>query len=254
MTSPHEPTRIALDPQTVGNHREMLAALELLARGAAYALDADSSPWDFAVEIESLTNLGLTTNDLRWLVAKGYVEHADEVTSDADAHRRFEPCRHQAFEKRTCFVLTALGARLMAPPRPGAARADADGRAGANDRPPSRVESAACLPSWDDQRRVLRVGERIVKKFRVPCSCQEAVLAAFEEEGWPPAIDDPLRPHPERDAKRRLRDTIKGLNLCQVNSILCFRGDGSGTRILWELTEPAEEVPAIRVRRGIRAA
>lgn len=254
MRSQHGPTRITLDLPTVGSHREMYAALEQLARGAAYARDADSSPWDFAVEIESLTSLGLTTNDLRWLVVKGYVEHANEVTSDADVQRRFEPCQHQAFDKRACFVLTDLGARLMAPPGLNVARADANGLARMVDAPPPRVESAACLPSWDDQRRVLRVGERIVKKFRVPCPCQEAILAAFEEEGWPPAIDDPLRPHPEQNAKRRLRDTIKGLNMCQINSILSFRGDGSGTRVLWELTVPAEAIPTVAVRRGNRAA
>ena len=59
---------------------------------------------DFAIELESLTNLGLTMSDLRWLVIKGYLEQAYEVTGDGDAQRRFQPCRHLAFGKRTCFV------------------------------------------------------------------------------------------------------------------------------------------------------
>ena len=88
----------------------------------------------------------------------------------------------------------------------------------------------------------------------MPSLCQEAVLSAFEEEGWPPAIDDPLPPQVDQEPKRRLRDTIKSLNTNQLNPILSFRGDGSGLRILWELKEHAESIPVIPVREGIRAA
>ncbi len=80
MTSHDEPTSISLDLQAANGHREFQAALEQLACAAGYAQDADRSPWDFAVEIDSLINVGLTTSDLRWLVTKGYVEHAQEVT------------------------------------------------------------------------------------------------------------------------------------------------------------------------------
>ena len=48
------------------------------------------------------------------------------------------------------------------------------------------------LPSWDAQRRVLQLGNELVKLFRVPAPNQEAVLSAFEEEGWPFRVDDPL--------------------------------------------------------------
>ncbi len=254
MTFQHKPATITLDPQTVGSHREFQAALEQLARAATYAIDADCSPWDFAVEVESLTNAGLTTSDLRWLVSKGYLEHAHETTGDGDAQRRFQPCRHLGFGKRTCFVLTSLGVALTASRRLGVARTCSEGLPAMIGTAPSPAEGAVCLPSWDNQRRILRVGGRIVKKYRVPSLCQEAVLAAFQEEGWPAAIDDPLRPHPDQDSKRRLRDTITSLNTNQVNAILRFRGDGSGLRVLWELKEPAESLPAIRVRGGIRAA
>ena len=115
MKSRQEPIAITLDPQMAGNHGEFQAALKELARAAAYAQEADCSPWDFAVEIETLTHAGLTTSDLRWLVTKGYLEHAYEITSDGDAQRRFQPCPHLAFGKRTCFVLTDRGTRLTAP-------------------------------------------------------------------------------------------------------------------------------------------
>ena len=50
--------------------------------------DADRSPWDFAVEIESLTEAGLTTSDLRWLVTKGYLEQAYRLPATV-MQRRF---------------------------------------------------------------------------------------------------------------------------------------------------------------------
>ena len=58
---------------------------------------------------------------------------------------------------------------------------------------------------------------------------------AFEEEGWPAKIDDPLAPQSQQDPKRRLHDTIKCLNRNQKNELLHFRGDGTGEGILWEL-------------------
>ena len=254
MSSQHEPITITFGPQTAGSHSELQAALEQLASAAAYARDGDCSPWDFAVEIESLLRAGLTSSDLRWLVSKGYLEHAYEITGDDDAQRRFQPCRHLAFGKRTCFVLTDQGARLVAPHGLSVARTWSHGLPATTGAPPNPVESRTGLPSWDNQRRVLHVGGRIVKKYRVPSLCQEAILAAFEEEGWPPAVDDPLSPLAELDPKRRLRDIIKGLNASQTNCLLHFRGDGTGTRILWEFREPAEELSTIPVRGGIRAA
>ncbi len=254
MTYQHEPTRIAVDPQTVGSQREFQAALEQLARAAAYATDVDRSPWDFAVEIESLTHAGLTTSDLRWLATKGYVEHAREITCDGDTRRQFQPSRNLAFSKRTCFLLTELGERLASSRGLDVARACPDRSATTIRMSPSPVESAACLPSWDNQRRILRVGGQVVKQYRVPSFCQEAILAAFEEEGWPPAIDDPLPPHPEQDQKRRLRNTVKSLNTNQKNALLRFRGDGSGCRVLWDLKESAEALPASPLRAGRRAA
>jgi hypothetical protein len=254
MISYEEPTSMTLDLQAAGGHLGFQAALEQLSRAAAYALDAERSPWDFAVELESLTKVGLTTSDLRWLVSKGYLEHAYEITGNKDARRRFQPCRHLAFGQRTCFVLTTQGSRLAAPRALGLATTEADGPP--LDMPSTTVDAAiaVCLPSWDNQRRILRVGRRVVKKYRVPSLCQEAILSAFEEEGWPAAIDDPLPPHPDQEPKRRLRDTIKSLNANQVNSLLSFRGDGSGSRVLWELKEDAEAVPVLQVRGGIRAA
>jgi hypothetical protein len=64
---------------------------------------------------------------------------------------------------------------------------------------------------------------------------QERIIAAFEEEGWPRRIDDPLPPHPEQDPKHRLRDTIKSLNRHQVNRLLHLTGDGTGQGVRWQI-------------------
>jgi hypothetical protein len=97
-------------------------------------------------------------------------------------------------------------------------------------------EETSCRPRWDHQRRQLRLGPEIVKEFKLPSPNQETVLMAFEEEGWPPRIDDPLPPQPQLDPRRRLHDTIKALNRKQRQGLIRFRGDGSGEGIRWEPT------------------
>jgi hypothetical protein len=90
------------------------------------------------------------------------------------------------------------------------------------------------VPRWDAECRELRWGAALVKRFREPALNQELILAVFEEEGWPARIDDPLPNDPGCDPKQRLHDTIKRLNRHQANRLLRFRGDGSGSGVLWE--------------------
>ena len=89
-------------------------------------------------------------------------------------------------------------------------------------------------PHWDQQRRVLCVGGQIVKRYRRPSPNQEAVLRAFEGEGWPYRIDDPLPPDGETPPKIRLHDTIRWLNRHQEHRLLRFAGDGTGEGVCWE--------------------
>ena len=84
-------------------------------------------------------------------------------------------------------------------------------------------------------RHELRLGETLVKKFKWRAANQEAILCAFEEEGWPPHIDDPLPPILDKDPKRRLSDAIKCLNRKQLNTLVRFSGDGTGEGVYWEL-------------------
>ena len=66
--------------------------------------------WDFALEIDKLNATGLTISDLRWLVAKQFVEHGRESSVYGASHRVFDPGAGFVFDSRTCVVLTASGA------------------------------------------------------------------------------------------------------------------------------------------------
>ena len=92
-----------------------------------------------------------------------------------------------------------------------------------------------------------------MKQYRVPSFCQEAILEAFEEEGWPPAIDDPLPPHPEQDPKRRLRNTIKSLNANQEMHS-CVSGATEAAFASCGSLGILAEMPKISVRGGCRTA
>ncbi|MBC8872913.1 MAG: hypothetical protein H8E44_26050 [Planctomycetes bacterium] len=212
-------------------------ALALLLEASEYADQTSGEPWEFAVEIQQLCELGLSHNDLRWLVRMQFVEHAQEVTVPGDDGREFRATGDLTFTERTCFVLTSNGV--------AAARQGCDVRSDHGTpcpfmlRVPDPPDVAAepSLPKWDAEKRVLCFDGRIVKRFKWHAMNQETVLAAFEEDGWPVRIDDPLPPQPEQDSKRRLSDTIKCLNRKQQNPLIHFRGDGTGEGVIWELVE-----------------
>jgi hypothetical protein len=93
--------------------------------------------------------------------------------------------------------------------------------------------SSRLRPQWDEGKRELTVGGVLVKSFHQTSRNQSAILAAFEEEGWPMRIDDPLRQLGDVDPKERLRATIKSLNRHQQSQLLRFAADGTGEGIQW---------------------
>lgn len=212
------------------------AALTALLQALEYAHDLDRSTWEFAVDMASLRSLKLSKSDLRWLVGKGLVETAIEVTMAGDAERSFRKPPAPLFCKKACFILTTAGAKLA---RELSGRVDvgATNTGLSTIQPPMPKVSPVpepLVPSWDRDRQKLTVGSIVVKHFKVPAANQEAILAAFQEESWPPRIDDPLPPHREQPPKRRLQETIKSLNRNQKRSLIRFAGDGSGQGVCWE--------------------
>lgn len=214
------------------------AAFQEFLRAFEYSQDLHSDLWDFAVELSWLRRLKVTNSDLRWLVGARLVDYAVETTSPGDTHRSFKSLPRLIFTRRTCFVLTTKGAMLsrsiwgseedVVERRRSSFYADATLLSIV---PPTELVT----PKWDRDRQELRVGSKVVKRFRVPAASQEAILAAFEEESWPPRIDDPLPPRSDQSPKRRLQETIKSLNRNQRHSLIRFSGDGNAQGVLWEL-------------------
>jgi hypothetical protein len=104
----------------------------------------------------------------------------------------------------------------------------------ANDQPAS--DRPLGQPRWDRASRTFYLGEKAIRKYqRHPAKNNMAILDAFEEEGWPGSIDDPLPPRSGIDPKKRLRDAVRSLNDKQRD--LRFSCDGTGERIRWNVSE-----------------
>jgi hypothetical protein len=218
-------------------HPHLHEALGLLLQAHDYAVDLGQDFWDLAVELAVLRAARLTNSDLRWLAAKGYVDHGIETTTAEDCSRRFRHAPLLTLTDATCFVLTQSGVSVAR-----------DINTADDINAAAKPEVSICnivapeeilgRPRWDHQRRQLCIGAQLVKEFKLPSPNQETVLMAFEEEAWPPRIDDPLPPVAHLDPRRRLHDTIKALNRKQKRYLIRFRGDGSGEGIRWEPALP----------------
>jgi hypothetical protein len=215
---------------------EMRFALAELTKARDYARELECDPWEFAVEIDRLISLGITTSDLRWLAKKGYIEHSLEVTQPEDSDRRFQHCQNLSFTKKSCFLLTDAIDFSLEDAFPS--QEDASLKKSED----SIEQEYELSPHWDCEDRILYVGDLVVKEYRVLSPNQEAVLSAFQEEDWPHYIDDPLSPVPDQNPKQRLRDTIRCLNANQKSQLVRFRGDGTGERVRWELIGVKESV------------
>jgi len=88
-------------------------------------------------------------------------------------------------------------------------------------------------PRWDPLLRELWIGSALVKRFRVPARNQELILTAFQEQGWPSVIDDPLPRSEHVDSPSRLSFTIRRLNGRQKRKLMHFFGTGTGAAIGW---------------------
>jgi hypothetical protein len=214
----------AVSPSWDVRGRRVELALAMLQDAFARAAELQVDVWQFAVELGELRGSGVTHTDLRWLVTQGYVQHGHERPDASAPLRLFQPTTSLSFSDSTCFVLTGKGAEVQAT---GMSRAEArDMR-----RPPAG--GGTSIPHWDRTRRQLLWRSKLVKHFRVPAPNQELILSAFEEEGWPSRVDDPLPLCREIDARIRLHDAIKRLNCCQIEILLHFGGDGTGRGIRW---------------------
>lgn len=89
-------------------------------------------------------------------------------------------------------------------------------------------------PRYDVATHSLCLGDVSVKRFRQSAPNQQLVLLAFEEQGWPGVIDDPI-PHRFGTCPReRVANAIRRLNRSQLGDIVIRFGlaDG-GESIYW---------------------
>jgi hypothetical protein len=229
------------------------AGLAVLWRAYICAQDMSANVWDFAMRTGRLYEAGMTSSDLRWMVAKGFAEHGQETSGYDDPHRSFQRSNGYFFNNYTCLILTPTGAALAEyvfreTTRSSQATLSAlatvagETAALANGRQATYETispgTSARKPRWDAIRRELSLAGVIIKRFRVPARNQETILSVFEEEGWAEHIHDPLPVTHGIDAPTRLHDAINRLNGRQINPLLRFHGDGKGTGVFWEPSRP----------------
>jgi hypothetical protein len=233
---------------------KILAAIGQLAEAHRYAADTGQGVCDFAVEIGSL---GPGPNDFRWLLSKGYLHHAQEVSQGKKRQRRAttfcathptgccgqnrpRSSPHGVFGRPTGRASPL--AVVFCSPRPDwnwptASRAPA--HASVTPHFQRLLRTACTPPRWfrtgTQTGRELWLGDSLVKRFRQPSRCQESILLEFQRVGWPRSIDNPLPYDAEQEPKDRLRQAIHRLNLHQKNNRIYFEANGTGERICWKL-------------------
>jgi len=198
--------------------------------------------WEFAVESDYLRSaFALSQTEIRWLIGNGYAEHALEITECDESTRRFRPLKSLTLPPHTCLILTETGAELVSEAMPDSDHAGvelAEPFASRALPPAADSERPTPVPLWDRDLHELRLGRKIIKRFRCPAHAQELILSVFEEEGWPAKIDDPLPMTTNIDPKRRLHQTVRNLNRAQSPHRIHFSINGNGQSIRWKFKTP----------------
>jgi len=210
----------------IGRSRQirLSAALPILLQASDDSRDLAEEMWQFAPALWELLSAGLQVTDLRWGISLGILEHATEIRHGGEK-RAFSAVTRLAIDDRSCFILSAAGIEFS---RLVLAKIERHSEnLGMN---PSDFR-----PHWDAEKRKLTLGGRLVKHFRTPANCQELILAAFEEEGWPVRVDDPLPQVDNREPTERLHDAVRRLNGKQQEVRINFLRDGKGQGICWEV-------------------
>lgn len=89
------------------------------------------------------------------------------------------------------------------------------------------------VPRYDVETRELWYRGRFLKRYLRSAPNQIAILRAFEEEGWPFAIYDPI-PQGSGDSVERLHDAVKNLNWNFAGQGLRFHTSHDGQGVRWE--------------------
>jgi hypothetical protein len=199
----------------------MWITLRHLLRAYDMAQDLKRPRWEFALEMRALERAGTDHSDLRALICRGLIEHRLETSAPRVRRRTFRSIANLRFTRTSCFALSDWGLAIST-------HATNNNGLAAN----------ALLPVWDSHCRELRLGRVVLKRFRQPAKNQEAILAAFQEEGWPARIDSPIPGAFGHDSTAQLHDAVKRLNQ-QHPRFIRFECDGSGEGVMWRMRKRA---------------
>jgi hypothetical protein len=202
----------------------------LLARWDAQeqGLDGRMRP----VALRYLRERGIEDHLLIWMLYQGHIEHFRPTAAFLDHGEARTVVNSLLLTPSSSFALTEVGnafaewflTQALVPTEEEAREAARD-----------ELLLGDLLPTYDPKNRIFCWGRHVLKCFRQPSANQVLLLSAAEEMGWPCWFDDPLPPAPGLNPKVRLHDTIKALNRHQVPHMIRFKGDGTGTRVGWEV-------------------
>jgi hypothetical protein len=171
----------------------------------------------YSVGLNSLLSAGGLEPAIRWLIEVGHVRHLTDV-----AHKNGRKAPRNMDNSR--FLLTQSGLEVAWHARLAEHSTNPD-RTG-NSRPHS-------LPRWNKDTWELWLRRSVIKRFGRPAKNQFLILAAFDESGWPPRIDDPLPRRNRAKAGKQLRNAIGRLNGNRKEALIWFHVESRGIR--WEL-------------------
>jgi hypothetical protein len=198
--------------------------------------------WESAVTMPELRDLDASESDLRWLIGRGLVEYAVEVTQAGDVTRGFRQPPRPTFDDDARFKLTPAGATVayefVQPGMPTARRERAAIAGAESTERMGPVPSAPLVPKWDRNRNELKVGSIVVMRFKLRAGDQEAILAAFEENAWPERMVNPLAARGEPSDCRQLQAAVEALNGRLARPLVRFWADGQ--EIFWNFSDPGK--------------
>ncbi len=174
------------------------------------------------VKMKSLQKAGISDSAIRCLVCQGLLEDVAEKNRPRTSSRA--RCNHNgpSLPATSRFVLTDKGVAFC--------REMADFK---NIVPaPGKLPHFGPVPGSDKSCRQLLYNDVVVKEYFQLARNQELILTSFQELGWPLHIDDPLPRDAGHDARDRLHNAVKRLNL-QRARVLCFKLDGQGRGVFW---------------------
>lgn len=196
---------------------ESTGYLEFLWLATTVCQGDRSGRWSSSTSVTQLIAAGMAEKTIEEWVDSGRFRHAVETTGGLATRRTFDTRLAQPIGPRSHVLLTDKG----------------------KDHVRSRLGSKTKIdhpqgdggPRWSRAEGVLFVGKVIVKKFRHPGENQYLILDAFEEEGWPREIDNPIAAGNGVDERTRLKEAVHSLNRNQLASLVKFGICRSGQRV-----------------------